>query len=37
MEVRKHLFKGVLALMLATPMTGEARDYVTSLPGWLTV
>ncbi|MCW4112053.1 chondroitinase-B domain-containing protein [Segatella copri] len=33
MEVRKHLFKGVLALMLATPMTGEARDYVTSLPG----
>lgn len=33
MEVRKHLCKGVLALMLATPMTGEARDYVTSLPG----
>ena len=33
MEVRKHLFKGVLALMLATPMAGEARDYMTSLPG----
>mgnify|MGYP000099122932 FL=1 len=33
MEVRKHLYEGVLALMLATPMTGEARDYVTSLPG----
>lgn len=33
MEVRKHLCKGVLALMLATPMTGEARDYVTSLSG----
>lgn len=33
MEVRKHLCKGVLALMLATPMTGEARDYMTSLPG----
>ena len=24
---------GVLALMLATPMAGEARDYMTSLPG----
>lgn len=33
MEVRKHLFKGVLALMLATPMAGEARDYMISLPG----
>lgn len=33
MEVRKHLYEGVLALMLATPMTGEARDYVTSLSG----
>lgn len=33
MEVRKHLFKGVLALMLATSMAGEARDYMTSLPG----
>lgn len=33
MEVRKHLFKGMLALMLATPMAGEARDYMTSLPG----
>lgn len=33
MEVRKHLFKGVLALMLATPMAGVARDYMTSLPG----
>lgn len=33
MEVRKHLYEGVLALMLATPMAGEARDYMTSLPG----
>ena len=33
MKVRKHIYKGVLALMLITPMTGEARDYVTSLPG----
>lgn len=33
MEVRKHLYEGVLALMLATPMTDEARDYVTSLSG----
>lgn len=33
MKVRKHIYKGVLALMLTTPMTGEARDYVTSLPG----
>lgn len=36
MKVRKYIYKGVLALMLTTPMTGEARDYVTSLPGEVT-
>lgn len=34
MKVRKHIYKGVLTLMLTTPMTGEARDYVTSCQGW---